>query len=415
MINYFYLKFILLAFAVSTHCLACDAVRDLEGMNRINGDRCDLFNSDSSEVLVGEITKTKDDAIADYTDSINTFLTDKKNVNPKRHATQDQQRDILQSLMATAIVYGPTTTYADHGLAEGDALFWHFEILRAAEHLSGLYVLQLLDNRSNRCYSDEWYNDYKILSSRGNITGTMFHRWFAETIAWHGDGLRLQKSISLPSILHAEKYVENNGTIISGAIAYVFSNDTKPITKMKCEALIKAIHDAETRAIENAEPNHEWATTEQYNQYADELDRIRGQLQSLSQAVKRENGFIHKKEKKNHRKKGPFAMVSKIIDSSTAQVEIALFKDFDSAIEKISSAQVVDAVELAPKSDTAKRARESIQDILIEYGYKLKEKADFLRTEEGISFSKVSIGFLTGYQYLEMCISELKNAVLPFQ
>jgi hypothetical protein len=224
MIKYFNLSFIVLTFSFSTHCLAHDEVRGLDDMKRINGDRCAAYNSDSSEVRVGEIEKTKDGAIADYTDSINTFLTNKKNVNPKRHATEDQQRDILQSLMATAIIYGSTTTYANHGLSEGDALFWHFEILRVAEVLSFKYVESIKDYKNtSRDYLKERQLEYDLLAKHGGITSDMFDIWFCEELAKHGGGFFNAANqgpwLPGPKEFNFTLYIQNNGERISSTVA----------------------------------------------------------------------------------------------------------------------------------------------------------------------------------------------------
>lgn len=407
--KHFYLKFVVFAFAVSRCCFAVEEVKDLVDIQRINTDRCAAYNSDSNEIQVNGAIKPKPDALSDYTGSINTFLTNKKNVNPKRHATEDEQREILQPLMATALIYGVTTTYAHHGLSEGHALYWHFEILRAVEHLSGLYTLQLRDNKSERFYCDEWDNDYKILAFRGGITGTMFHCWFADTLAQHGAGLKLQGSIYLPSTVNAARYVNNNHTIIARAIVYIFENETKLVPVKKREALIQEILKRENGFYEKPESCCLF-TNEGYDQYADELEHIRVQLESLSKIVKQENGFIRKKSRATRKVKGLLGAVAKAIENSEADAELAVFNDFDFAITKISSGHVVDDV-TADENERYKGKRlEQMQDVLEQYGVMLQKTADSLRAESGVSFSRVTINHMNGYEFLLDCIARIKTA-----
>ncbi len=223
--KYLYLKFVTFTFIASIHCLAFDEVKDLGDIQRINYDRCTAYNLDSNEVRVNEVIKSKPDALADYTNSIDTFLTNKKNVNPKRHATEDEQRDILQPLMATALIYGVTTTYANHGLSEGDALYWHFEILRAVEHLSFKYVESIKDYKNNTCrdYLAERQLEYGLLMRYGGITSDMFDMWFCEELAKHGGGFfnLANQSPLLPMVkeFNVTLYIQNNGEIISNTVA----------------------------------------------------------------------------------------------------------------------------------------------------------------------------------------------------
>lgn len=404
----FYLKLFLLVFATSFYGMAHAHARGIDYIQEFNDCRRDAYNSVTAPIVIDAEQKSDNAVIDKSTCSINTFLTDKGNVDVKRHATSDEQRRILQPLMATALIYGKTETYAHHGLTENDPLFWHFEILRAVEHLSGLYALQLRDKTSDRHYSDEWDNDYKILSSRGQITGGMFHHWFADTIVQHGAGLRLHESIKLPLPQSAARYVKNNFTIIARAVAFIFENETMALSVKKRDALIEAIERFENESLDNSEPCHLF-TNEGYKQYADELDQIRGHLEFLSRKVKEENGFAPKKSKATHKAKGILGAVVKAIENSQANAELSMFNDFDFAISKISSANVVEDVD-AGQRDWSGGVVGKMQDVLVQYGLDLKNTADSLRAENGVSFSQVKISYTNGYDFLLSCIARIKTA-----
>lgn len=257
-----YLKFTILICIFSLECFSSQTtnvfsdikIQNINDINIVNTNRCVIYNSETAKITIGTEVKSKKIALRDFTKKIDTFLTDKKNVDSKRHATTDEQRVILQPLMATAIIYGETKneTYAHHGLIETDTLYRHFEILRAVEVLSFKYMQSIKDfNKANDDRLLDRQLEYNLLEKYGSITREMFDIWFAEELEKHKIGFSKVK-LNLPSNQSLDEYVLHNGKNILQAVLNALSDD-KPINKRRREKLERIIANKGNENKENIE------------------------------------------------------------------------------------------------------------------------------------------------------------------
>lgn len=174
-------------------------VQDIFGYHN---QRCDVYNTPLNEVLVDGAIRGKSDIIEEKTHLINTVLKDKERVDTKRHASTDEKKAILQSVMGTEIL---AHTYQDEkrqtlrlaselpvGLAINDPRFKHFEILRLTEEVSQKLVAHVREYGYESLYEVTLNrligNAYANLFAYSGLEEGVFFNWFKEVFESHKAG-----------------------------------------------------------------------------------------------------------------------------------------------------------------------------------------------------------------------------------
>jgi hypothetical protein len=220
-----YLKIFALTFVFAAQCSA--RVHSINEFGDYYGYRCNAYNSQETTVRMKptEVSKSKEEALSDCTDSMNEFLL---KVNQKRRATMDERKLALQSIMGTAIVHGETTHYARNNHPTDSLLFRHFEALRYAELLCNRYILQI---RTGKDEESHLIDDYRIkLENYSKVEADVFDDWLSETLQQHGLGFMPTFQSSLPSNHKPEglkAYIKNNKLDFLVAIAISYLKNTK--------------------------------------------------------------------------------------------------------------------------------------------------------------------------------------------
>ncbi|MES2607172.1 MAG: hypothetical protein V4544_00335 [Pseudomonadota bacterium] len=185
----FYFKLILVVCVAISHCFS-NAVNIIETENTL---RCSVFNTipnHKNEVHTKTISKDKNEALVEYTTTINTILIDQNRVS-KRHAELNEKKIILQAVMGSIIVHDnyPEHLLADHDLLATNELYKHFEILRLTQEVSKYFSMRKHENAKYNLKDDDYGDEYKNLYIYSGLTHDMLCDWFNEIYKAHTVGI----------------------------------------------------------------------------------------------------------------------------------------------------------------------------------------------------------------------------------
>jgi hypothetical protein len=178
-----YLKLIFLTFSLFTQGFAMDVVRTYHAKRQKD------YNDTPNQT-----------SIPSYTYTIYKTLSDQRRVSD-RSASWFEKKQILQSVIASALIHGNTlNSFADlsaHGLgAENRDKFKHFEILRYTQEFSQRIGENAMAAGQDRPLFDLIntsildLNDFETFSLYSGIDQERFINWFAEVYSGHVNGLR---------------------------------------------------------------------------------------------------------------------------------------------------------------------------------------------------------------------------------
>lgn len=143
--------------------------------------RCDDFNAKPVETSAGSL----------QTERIIDLLSNPEKVS-RQEASEEQKREIAQSVMATIFVHGGLKKLTPNNLKEGDTFYRHFRALELIEDLS--FALNGSLKNHDGCtvlddvfLSTNWEN-YRDLEAYSSITKDMFKLWFNAALKEHHGG-----------------------------------------------------------------------------------------------------------------------------------------------------------------------------------------------------------------------------------
>ena len=145
--------------------------------------RCDDFNAKPVETSAGSL----------QTERIIDLLSNPEKVS-RQEASEEQKREIAQSVMATIFVHGGLKKLTPNNLKEGDTFYRHFRALELIEDLSvesrtylkADYLKDDIESFST-FLSSKW-EIYRDLETYSSITKDMFSRWFNAALKEHRGG-----------------------------------------------------------------------------------------------------------------------------------------------------------------------------------------------------------------------------------